>query len=178
MSQNYRARLEAAIRDLGEAIREYDWLKFADKTTPQLGPPAGPAELAGVQKEFGGPLPPSYREFLLLHNSWTDLRGDASILSMAQRGDPQILTQIRGFRGLADPAAAQGWVVIAGPSTHYLVFLDPATKRADGEMDVVEWSYEEGAFARHPDFATYLESERSLMQSMVIKERGKGGSKP
>jgi len=178
MSQSHRERLEAASRGIEEAKRDYEWLRFAKKTTTKPGPPAGPAELAAVEKEFGGPLPPSFREFLLLHGSWTDFEGDAGILTMAQRSDPHIREQIGGFRGLADPAAAKGWVIIAGPSTHYLVYLDPATKRPDGEMDVVEWSYEEGPFERHADFVAYLEGQCAVLQAMVAKEKGSGGAKP
>jgi hypothetical protein len=167
--------LQTLIGKLYAACQEYWQLKFG-RTRPEVpGQPADQGEINTTEQRLGRPLPPSLRQFLLLHRNWPYLVGDAGILSEQDRQNPAIQMQIRGFdEGLAP--GQQAFVVVAGESSHYLAFLDCISLQPDGEIDVVEWTYEDGELERHSNFAAYLERRLEVMRNLVRKELGRGST--
>jgi hypothetical protein len=140
--------LQTLIGKLYAACQEYWQLKFG-RTRPEVpGQPADQGEINTTEQRLGRPLPPSL---------------------------PAIQMQIRGFdEGLAP--GQQAFVVVAGESSHYLAFLDCISLQPDGEIDVVEWTYEDGELERHSDFAAYLERRLEVMRNLVRKELGRGST--
>jgi hypothetical protein len=168
-----------AINDLVVALfqsqREYWQLRFGRDRHGELGPPATPEELGRLEGLLSSPLPPSYREFLSLHRDWSRFIGDAHLLSLDQRNSSTMATHLNALRGLAeengDRAVADGFVIVAGEASQYVVYLDVGTRRDDGEMDVVEWSFDDGEVGRYPDFVAYLQHQLDVSRRLVAKEK-------
>ncbi len=131
-------------------------------------PGASEATIEQAERRIGRPLPPSYREFLAVHNGWPRFFEGASLLSAASLGR-------RNFAELARAAcdAAETPVPDLGPpsqwtetSRHLVPFgidrqattlfaFNPTVVRADGEYEVIAWVCELGL--RSDGFESFLE---------------------
>jgi hypothetical protein len=170
---------DVALRDLVAALvqsqRDYWQLRFGRDRRGELGPPATPAQLAELERLLGSPLPPTYRQFLSLHRGWSRFIGDAHVLSLEQRQSPTMIGHLNALRALAvennDKSVADGFTIVAGEASQYVVYLDVTTRRNNGEMDVVEWSFDDGEVGRHPDFVAYLQHQLDASKRLIAKEK-------
>lgn len=165
------SKIEELIAQVYAARQEYWLIKFGRRQDETLAPPASEADVRTLEGLLGGSLPPSYRKFLSIHRAWPNFVGDAGILSPEDRDNVAIREQVKGFRSLhGDERAWRAFVVVAGESSHYVAYFDVDSHRPDGEMDIVEWSYEEGEMARHRDFEAYLDSRLRVYRRLISKE--------
>jgi hypothetical protein len=171
------AELESSVEQLFERRAHYHRLKFGTESRQRLGPPADSETLPGLARQWGHPLPPSYVAFLKLHEFWLNFVGDASILAFKERATPAIRKQIQSLANVrkeAHESPDRIFVVVAGECSEYFVFLDPSSRRADGEMDVVEYDLELGELRRHADFAAFLDHQLKFWNAKIAEELGKG----
>jgi hypothetical protein len=132
----------------------------------QLGPPASPESIDAVESKLGRRFPPDYRCFLERHDGWQAFNGDNDLLSTSQiLGGPtaEWIERLKGYQPAT--AAARALAIFASPFTSTLVFFDPASARADGNMDVVYWNAQE--LARYRSFADFLDGWADMLRRNI-----------
>ncbi len=165
----------AEISDLNQQL--VDLLDDED-AAPHLGPPCTPAQIDAVRREFARfvqGIPPSYLEFLELHDGWTGILGDIRMLTVTERSATWMLDIAQAtLEWLDDDDPFASMVAIeADPSTgSYLAVLDPRTARESGEMDVVVYVHFEVEM-RVGSFLDYL-ADRAEMLRQVIDDQLNG----
>jgi hypothetical protein len=174
MSADLRSRVARAVRELLDTNEEYAQVVFGEHSGQVLGPPSRPQDLATLQARAGFALPPSYRAFLELHDGWRGFDGEVDLLSAADRTDPQVMGAIEELLDLTREEAIpeQALFIAGGRHASQLIYLDGATRRPDGEMDVVEFGAAEGELDRYPDIVTLMEKSRELLQQLIAQEKG------
>ncbi len=173
MTDSADDRLGRAITETFAANRDFDRVFFDRDSDQVLGPPAREAEIDRLESRLRWRLPPSYRAFLLRHDGWRKFRGDAHLLAMADRDAPGMQAHLAEFRSLAaGDVVAGGFVVLAGEASGTFAYIDPATRRPGGEMDVIEYAYAGGELARHPDFVAFLEQWAATLRRLIVRETG------
>ena len=80
------ANLEIAQRE-GDAITSSEYLLY---------PPATEDEIASYEKEKGWKVPPSFREFLKIHNGWLGFWPDWSLVGLPRKDNLIFDEEIRG----------------------------------------------------------------------------------
>ena len=129
-------------------------------------PAAAEAQIAAAEARLGHRLPPSYREFLELHNGWPRFFEGASMLSASELGTRSYDTLARAALEAAEsPLAPEAphpafrrratlipFAVDAQATT--LFAFNSEHRHADGEMEVVAWVSELGVSA--PNFGEFL----------------------
>jgi len=129
-------------------------------------PGASSVAIAAVEERIGHRLPPSYREFLALHDGWPRFFDGASLLGTATLGH-------RKYEDLARAAfeAAETPLPELGPPRRprartlipfgadlegtTLFAFNPSVVQPNGEYEVIAWVNELGV--RHPSFSAFLE---------------------
>jgi hypothetical protein len=170
------------VRAISRMVAANDKHRFVFYRKPPnqiLGPGASDESILRLEASEGIVLPPSYREFLLMHDGWKYYSGDADILSIAQRSDPATrrrLAEVSSWIASTGAANSKKLVIIAGLDSTYIVYLDFATRRGDGEVDVVEFGLEEGELDRHETFLVFLEDQSRVLEEMIADELGAPGS--
>ncbi|SFN86683.1 SMI1 / KNR4 family (SUKH-1) [Mesorhizobium sp. NFR06] len=176
MAKDIRARLQALVSKLYQVREEFYQVAFGQSADQVLGPPASEQQLQAFERSLGYALPPSYREMLLLHDGWVALEDEADLLSLAQRHEEEIRDRVKSFKKMMregeDPYNQDNLLVVGGADSTFVVYLDIDTLRADGEMDVVEYTYEEGELARHKDIVAYLKSNYDEVRQWIKDEKG------
>lgn len=174
MSDKKNTNLKSIIKKLFDANAEYHRFLHKDEKTHYLGDPCSEDIIAQFENETGIKLPPSYREFLLLHNGWKNFSGEDTILSLELMKDERVIDHINHLRNLQleliQEKAANGFVIGCGENTSYTLYLDLETKREDGEMNIVEHDLS-GEIKRHPDFTSLLEDKHRII--MLLLPEGK-----
>jgi hypothetical protein len=169
-------RLAQLIADLRDARQEFYQVAFGQDAQQTLGEPCTESHLGTFERQLGYTLPPSYRELLLLHNGWQGFQGDADLLSLIQHGDKGTVRRIESLRRILREQKKSynpdNLLIVGGNDSTYTVYLDLDTRRPDGEMDVVEYGYEEGELARHSDMISYLESQLADIRDLIKDEKG------
>jgi SMI1 / KNR4 family (SUKH-1) len=169
-------KTETLIQTLAEAMREYDQLAFDEEYPHDLGPPATAEQIAKLEKILGKPLPPSYRDFLKLHNGWSDFHGGAKLLAVEDHGSKWVKQRIKEIGDLffeddSDNPFQQGMLpVLLGKDENSYLVLDPSVVRKNGEMDFVRFDYSQEE-KRFKDFTSFLHNESKVMQELVEEER-------
>jgi SMI1 / KNR4 family (SUKH-1) len=176
MKADVRTQLSKLIPKLYDAREEFYQVAFGQHARQQLGNPCTEQQVKALERKLRYTLPPSYRELLLLHDGWKGFQGDADLLSLAQRSDKGIVRRIQSLkevmRDLEEPYNPDNLLIVGGNDSTYVVYLDLDTRRPDGEMDVVEYGYEEGELARHPDMVAFLQSQYDDIQDSIKDEKG------
>jgi len=170
-----RKNLEELIRSLGEAKREYHRLAFDEEHIPELGPPASPAQIAKLERLIGKPLPPSYRNFLELHNGWKDFSGGASLLAVEDHESEWVKEKIRYWSDLFEddsknPFAKGAIPILFGEDENHFVVLDAETVQEDGEMEFVDYDYTE-EHQRFNDFTSFLKYDLKIAKQLIDNQR-------
>ncbi|HEY6079859.1 MAG TPA: SMI1/KNR4 family protein [Polyangiaceae bacterium] len=149
-----------------ETHTEVSWLQPYRDLGLIPNPAASEVALAKAEQRLGRALPPSYREFLALHDGWPRFFNGASLLGTANLG-------LRQYEDLARAVfeAAETPVPDLGPPRRprarslipfgadlegtTLFAFNPAVTQADGEYEVIAWVNEIGV--RQPSFRAFLE---------------------
>lgn len=142
--------------------------------------PASGAAIIAAEKRLGRALPPSYREFLMLHDGWPRFYDGATLLG----------TSNLGIRAFADAAratfeAAETPVPDIGPPSRSkprllipfgidhqattLFVFNPANVDEHGEMEVIAWVNEIGL--RRASFSEFLEMIYELCSAELASYR-------
>ncbi|MEO7033725.1 MAG: SMI1/KNR4 family protein [Polyangiaceae bacterium] len=137
-------------------------------------PGASAVAIAAVEKRISHALPPSYREFLALHDGWPRFFEGATLLGTANLGKRMYEDMARAaFEAaetpvpwLAPPSkSARTPVVPFGIDLQgtTLFAFNPSVIRADGECEVVAWVNEIGV--RRDSFSNFLEFVIEMCES-------------
>jgi len=176
MKASIRTRLSKLIPKLRDAREEYYQVAFGRHADQLLGNPSTEQQVKAFEQQWGYTLPPIYRELLLLHDGWRGFQGDADLLSIAQHHDKGIISRVQSLQELMrdekQPYNPDNLLIVGGRDSSYVVYLDLDTRRPDGEMDVVEYGYEEGELARHPDMVAFLKSQYDDIRDLIKDEKG------
>lgn len=178
MSDIKNKKIKPLIKKLFDANAEYYRLLNKDEKTHYLGDPCPEDIITQFENDFGINFPPSYREFLFLHNGWKNFSGEDTILSLELMKDQRVIDHLDQLRTiqieLTQEKAANGFVIGCGENTSYTLYLDPETIRENGEMDIVEHDII-GEIKRYSDFASLLEDKYRII--MLVLEDYKKKSK-
>jgi hypothetical protein len=179
MKADIRTQLSKLIPKLYDAREEFYQVAFGQHARQQLGNPCTEQQVKALERKLHYTLPPSYRALLLLHDGWKGFQGDADLLSLAQRSDQGIVRRIQSLQRVMredeeqeQPYNPDNLLIVGGNDSTYVVYLDVDARRPDGEMDVVEYGYEEGELARHPDMVAFLKSQYDDIQDQIKDEKG------
>jgi len=164
------------IAELLKAKRELDMLTLDEDMTDPPAKPATPKEVDRFEKECGFAIDPSYREFLLLHNGWTDFDGDAAILGTKGKReewfDETIEMIWEVFEDFGDENPVDGAVpIVLGEDTNNYLFMWPPREGTD---KAVFKEYEDGKLVQlFADFDEYLAGFlKSLLHSIEVERDG------
>jgi hypothetical protein len=139
-------------------------------------PGASASAIAAVEQRISRPLPPSYREFLALHDGWPRFFEGASLLGSANLGERTYDEIARATFEAAEAPAPHGAGSARAPRSAVVPFgidpqgttlfaFDTRVTRADGEYEVVLWVNEIGV--RCESFLEFLEFVRDMCQAEV-----------
>jgi hypothetical protein len=129
-------------------------------------PGASAQAIGAVEERIGGRLPPSYREFLALHDGWPRFFEGATLLGAANLGKRMYEDMARAvFEAaetpvphLAPPSRAERPPIVPfgiDLQGTTLFAFNPSVTRADGECEVIAWVNEIGV--RRDSFCDFLE---------------------
>jgi hypothetical protein len=170
----------SASTDLGSKIErimllrhELDRLRNQDLGS-RPNPPATEDAIATAERHRGMVFPPDFREFLLLHDGWYRFNGQNHILSTDdfQAGPVhENVAAIQETERRNGEVMADGLVIEASESGTDLAYYDPATRKADGGMQLVRWAGDAGEYRRVAGFGEYLENHANSLERRAAKER-------
>jgi hypothetical protein len=137
-------------------------------------PGASPGAIAAVEERIAHRLPPSYREFLALHDGWPRFFEGATLLGTANLGKRMYEDMARAvFEAaetpvphLAPPSRAERAPIVPfgiDLQGTTLFAFNPNVTRADGECEVVAWVNEVGV--RTETFTGFLEFVVEMCES-------------
>jgi hypothetical protein len=143
-------------------------------------PGASAVAIAAVEKRISHALPPSYREFLALHDGWPRFFEGATLLGTANLGKRMYEDMARAaFEAaetpvpwLAPPSKAERKPVVPfgiDLQGTTLFAFNPSVTRADGECEVVAWVNEIGV--RRDSFSNFLEFVIEMCESELESYR-------
>lgn len=118
-------------------------------------PPATGAAIVEAEKRMGRPLPPSYRELLMLHDGWPRFYDGATLLGTASLGLPTHTAAARATFDAAEtpvpdygpPSRTRPRVLIPFGIDHQattLFVFNPAHVDEHGDMEIIAWINEIG----------------------------------
>jgi len=161
-----------------------------------LGRPARSEAIQALSEELPTPLPPSYVQFLELHDGCLNFWARYALLSTA--GQPRAIVnaevedarkeqgadvtdasgavdeaKLRDFEALTDEAGNQREFYVprhtvfgTNQSGAFLLFNE-SRKSSTGEYEVVDYSYSARARARYPDFPAFLTAIEDQLQKRI-----------
>jgi cell wall assembly regulator SMI1 len=164
-----------------------------------LPPPALPKEITSFERKHDLRFPPSYRQFLELHNGWEHFWIDMTLIGVSGKHTVAVLEKVKETiewqgkylatkLGELTPKKILAWekrsnLYLASHfpfatsfAGEFLVF-DRSTVTRNGEMQVVFWNIGSGVDEneRHEDFAELLESVAKRVEAhynKITKSRG------
>ena len=163
-----RERLRYLWSEIVRVEAELDQYTDYSFPPPEPNPPATAAQLEALQEHLGLQLPPSYREFLGLHNGIENFEYDLHLMSTEQ-----IIANDEGWvEDLADEEPELARFFLAGDDdTNAGCYVFDHQKVDDGgEMEVVHFSMrlEE---TRWPSFLDLLEERLKRSEEHLKSER-------
>ena len=166
--------LPKLISELAETLRTYDRLVFDEELSHELAEPASSNQIATLEKILGHPLPPSYQEFLKLHNGWSNFVGDAKLLGTDDHNKEWVKEKLEKLDTLfyefgENPFKLGAIPIMLGEDARGFLMLDPRTVRSNGEMDFVSFHivHEEDRFK---DFTSFLQHKLKLLRESIKDE--------
>ena len=150
---------------------------------PLLHAPAAEQQILDFERRLGRTFPPLYREFLRLHNGWERSWGDMTFIGVSGAHTQSVLKKVEEYvqfqrdEELAGVLNSFSDSEIAawesrdprnlylpnhlGFATNFageLWVFDSRTRRPNGEMSIVYWTLDYGAWEerRHEDFGRFL----------------------
>lgn len=91
--------LPTLIQECKEAF-EAETILTGTRTKSMLQPPATAREIAAFEKEHGIDFPPSYRDFLLLHNGWVNYNTLFTLIGVSGTHTSKALRAVDRFTAL------------------------------------------------------------------------------
>lgn len=148
-------------------------------------PGASKSAITAVEERIAHPLPPSYREFLALHDGWPRFFEGATLLGTANLGKRMYEDMARAvFEAaetpvphLAPPSRAERAPIVPfgiDLQGTTLFAFNPNVVRADGECEVVAWVNEVGV--RTESFSGFLEFVIEMCESELEGYRAPAAS--
>jgi hypothetical protein len=171
---NNPERMPTLLNELEAAKREYYRLRFDEEYPHELGEPASRPQLARLEQIIGRPVPASYREFLALHNGWSNFDGDGKLLAVEDQGSEWVKERLEYWSNLWDEDAENPFEhgaipVLLGEIKNSFLVLDPRRVRKDGGMDFVLYDYMQEDRV-YQDFADYLQRELEITRQLIERE--------
>lgn len=168
------SKLSDVIQNLTVSFRELDLLMFDEDIKHELGMPSTMAQIAELERRLGFSLPPSYREFLSLHNGWNGFDGGAKLLAIEDFGSAWVTEKIHDLEVLfyedGDNPFDKGMIpILLGEDNNNFLLLDPNALKSSGEMDFVAFDFTEEE-SRFPDFTSFLEAYLQSVKSIIDDE--------
>ena len=158
--------IRTLFAEIVAAITELDTFYSEDPVKPQLGPPATEEQLAALERHWGVPLPPSYRNALAVHNGVSVFWNEVPLLSTDQIVHNQYDTST-----FEEPFPKLWKTIFACEDESYdALAFDRARAKPDGEMPIVELS-DEGVGERWPNFDVFLKKLLSKLQEEIRSEK-------
>ena len=156
------SRVAQAVQRIFEAKSKYTRLEYDEEDGQVLNPPASTGDLAWLEARLGSVLPPTYREFLSLHDGWLGFSGEAMLLPAREHEAPWVQKKRAELEAhLAEffsPAIlASAFIVMLGREEKNFVFLDTKSRLPTGELEVVNFDMVDGEYGRYASFVAYLE---------------------
>jgi len=167
--------LPELVAQLDDAMRTYDHLVFDEEVKHPRGKPCTPKQIAKLERMLGQPLPPSWRAFLELHNGWDEFSGESKLLSVEDQRAEWVQDRLDDIDELCDefdsenPFNHGALPVMLGEDTKSVLYVDPRTARADGEMDFVALDIIEEE-DRFPNFTAFLMHKLEILRRLIDKE--------
>ncbi len=166
-----------------------------------LHPPVPPKDIASFEQKHDLRFPPSYRQFLELHNGWEHFWLNMTLIGVSGKHTKAVLDEVKEAiewqnEDLATemdeltPKNLQTWekqdesnlflahhVPFAASFAGEFLVFDRSTVKRNGEMQVVFWNMGSGADEdeRHEDFAELLESVAKRVEAhhnKITKSKG------
>ncbi len=166
--------LKELIEKIVEAQRRYDSLKYDEELPHELGKPATDEEIASLEKRLGMPLPESYREFLKLHNGWSDFDAGGKLLSTHDHNSKWVKDKIEFWSDLwpddeDNPFDNGAIAVMFGEDLSHFLVLDPSRVKKNGKVDFIEFEdmYESDTYK---DFTEYLEFALETLEYTIDEQ--------
>lgn len=165
------------VEGIREASAEYYELAFDEKLPDGRAGPCTASALAKLEAHFGHSLPPSYREFMKMHDGWSAFEGDAKLLSVDDFDADWVRDRVQDLDYMFEEFApghspfADGCIpVFLGVDEPNFAVLNPNSRDADGECEVIvyEHSQKEKTFT---SFASYLAWQLDIYRSLVQAEK-------
>lgn len=120
--------------------------KIISKSKP--GPAASENEIKIFEQEAGFELPPSFREFISVHNGWQKCAGELLILPLEKQ------LEMAKQAGKRDPTSRQFHLI--GMQGETLVLIVRESKNNDGEMKIQLVLNADGETEELPNFTAFL----------------------
>ncbi|MER9326550.1 SMI1/KNR4 family protein [Mesorhizobium sp. M0488] len=123
--------LPELIEQFQQRSKEYDLLALDEDLSDPPNPPATEQDIRRFEKEIGYVLPEDYRAFLLLHDGWPGFEGDAPLLGIGNRNNPETVKILRGRSGLFDqfsdenPIKSGALPILIAPGVDDMLFYFP-----------------------------------------------------
>ncbi|WP_210168306.1 SMI1/KNR4 family protein [Mesorhizobium sp. 1M-11] len=169
-----KPNIRELIEKIVEAQRKYDSLKYDEELPHELGKPATDDEISSLEKRLGIPLPESYREFLTLHNGWSDFDAGGKLLATHDHNSKWVKEKIEFWGDLwpaeeDNPFENGALPVMFGEDLSHFLVLDPSRVKKNGKIDFVEYEdmYESDVYK---DFADYLGFKLETLEYMIDEE--------
>lgn len=173
MADDLSERIRVVVTQLFESNNEYAEL-IGLELDQALGSPTPEEAILRLEQTFGDRLSPTYRAFLTLHNGWKGFMADVDLLTVSSHNNPEVVRRVDAWRRSqaldGNALVARALPIAVGMDSYYVAFLDPASRRADGEMDV--GSADEDTRESYPDFLAFLEGQHESMRELIAEETG------
>lgn len=175
MSQDLVKRLIDAT-DRGTRARACFYASIELEDEQSLGPPAQDGEAALLEQKWGRALPPSYMEFLKLHNGWVMVDGGCDLLSVEQMLAGATADKIQRWQASmlksGEPSLAAGLVIGFSAISQKRIILDPSVTRDDGEYRLIQWDSDE--FIEYESFVGWLEASAQEFEEVAAAAKNAG----
>jgi hypothetical protein len=162
------ARIVHAVAE-GRQARSAYYASIDLPDEQQLGPPASATQLQALETALDRKLPPSYRQFLAMHDGWRMVNGAMDLLSVAELlGGPRHDKIVRWQKQMltsGDTVAANSLVIGASDITPTKLLLDPDTLTEGGEWLMVH--YHKGPEDRYLSFLDWLEGSAQGFRELL-----------
>lgn len=173
------ARLKAVLARLESRVnRNYEHFELDRRFV--RGAPAPQDAIGAVRQLFGGPLPPSYEEFLRIANGVTGFLPSLHVLSTATLTSQEHADWAKEFRSQAweggQRIAVEGFVVARGEGNAIILIDRTMPVDARGERGAVLWEYAEEK--RGGSFVELLEKLADIQDQLGEQLDAEGAGDP
>jgi cell wall assembly regulator SMI1 len=165
------SRLRAAV-DSGVKARSRFYRAIDLEDEQRLGAPATEDQVLRLERAIARALPPSYREFLLLHNGWAMIDGGTDLLSIEDLLTGPRASKIAAWQSQArrygETRLAEGLVIGHSNISQARIILDPKQVDEHGEWALI--AVDKDNEDEYASFLAWL--EQSVRDYQLLAEEG------